>query len=249
MSTNALRGKGTVPARPSDREIAIGDADHEIFNCPVCQRPLATGASRCPGCGTRLLLGVQARKATALIGTGAISGALVSGLLVALILLALRPATASGPIVVEGPQATPSAGVVPPKPVPNSAANALNRTTGLNARMASQLPALASAIKPSRPNSSEIARILRMINSDAALATKAVPALAAWTEGRVLAAELDQYYADVRTAATSALDITLNNASAYKRNGSRMVALLQRIADLQAAAKVLGDAHGIDVGL
>jgi hypothetical protein len=249
MSTNALRGKGTVPARPSDREIAIGDADHEIFNCPVCQRPLATGASRCPGCGTRLLLGVQARKATALIATGAISGALVSGLLVALILLALRPATSSGPIVVDGPKATPSAGAVPQRPVPNAASNALNRTVGLNARMASHLPALSAAIKPSRPNSSEIARILRMINSDAGLAVKAVPALAAWSEGRLLAAELEQYYSDVRATATSALDITLNNASAYKRNGGRMVSLLQRITELQAAAKTLGDAHGIDVGL
>jgi hypothetical protein len=250
MSTNALRGKGTVPVRPGDREIAIGDADHEIFNCPVCQRPLATGAPRCPGCGTRLLMGVQARKATALIGTGVMTGALVGGLIVALILLAFRPTTSSGPIVIEDPQQpAPSAGSTPREPIPNSVANALVRTSGLNARMAGQLPALSAAIKPTRPNSSEIARVLRVINSDAGLAAQAVPALAAWSEGRILAAELGQYYSDVRATATAALEVTLNNASAYRRNGSRMVALLQRIDELQAAAKTLGDANGIELGL
>ena len=32
-----------------------------VFNCPSCARPLAHGANVCPGCGTRLIVGVRAR--------------------------------------------------------------------------------------------------------------------------------------------------------------------------------------------
>jgi hypothetical protein len=250
MSTNALRGKGTAPARPSDRELAIGEHDREIFNCPTCQRPLATGASRCPGCGTRLLMGVQARKATTMLATGAVAGAIVGGLIVALILLAMRPATTvGGPLVdpVTG-SPIPTNAPVQPKPVPRAASNALIRTTGLNARMAQQVPGLAAAVKPAKPNSSEVARLLRTVNSDAGLAANAVPALAAWPEGKLLAVQLEQFYSEVRHTAASALDVTLNNSAAYRRNGQRMVALLGKIDTLQDAARTLAEAHGINLG-
>jgi len=196
-------------------------------------------------------MGVQVRKATTLLGTGGLGGAIVGGLLVAIVLLALRPATTSSPIGNDpgsGPQ--PSAGSGPvAKPPPLAAHNALVRTTGLNARMASWRPALATAIKPSRPKSSEVARVIRAIASDASLAAAAVPALSVWPEGRLLALQLEAYYAKVRATASSALAITLNDTSAYRRNGQRMVALLDDIARLQAAAKTLGDDHGIDLGL
>jgi hypothetical protein len=251
MSTSVLRGKGSGPARPGDGEIAIGDADRAIFNCPVCQRPLATGSSRCPGCGTRLLLGIRARTATSLLGTGGIVGAIVGGLLVAIVLLALRPATVTVPIPgVTDPGPAASAGARPQvKPVPRSASNALVRTTGLNARMATQRPALAAAVKPSKPKTSDVARLLRAISSDAGLAADAVPALAAWPEGRLLALQLETYYADLRATASSALQATLNNSSAYRRNGLRMIALLDRIGEYQAAAQTLADTYGIDLGL
>jgi hypothetical protein len=251
MSTSVLRGKGSGPARPGDGEIAIGDADREIFNCPVCQRPLATGSSRCPGCGTRLLLGIQARRAAGLLGTGGFVGAIAGGLFVAIVLLALRPTPATTPMFDQpGPGPAASAGATPQvRPVPRSASNALVRTTGLNARMAAQRPALATAVKPSKPKTSEVARVLRAIASDAGLAADAVPALAAWPEGRLLGLQLEAYYADVRATASSALQITLNNSSAYRRNGLRMVSLLDRIAEYQAAAQVLAEAHGIDLGV
>ncbi len=252
MSTNVLRGKGSGPARPGDGQIAIGDADREIFNCPVCQRPLATGVSRCPGCGTRLLMGVQARKATTLLGTGVMAGAIVGGLIVAIILLALRPAVSSSPIVGgggTGPAASAGPGGVVTEPVPLSVSNALARTAGLNVRMAAQRPALAAAIKPSRPQSAEVAWVIRAIASDAGLAASAVPALSAWPEGRLLAYQLDQYYTRLRATASAALAVSLNDSGSYRRNGQKVVAELDEIADLLAAAQVLADAHGIDLGL
>ena len=251
MSTNVLRGKGAGATRPGDGQIAIGEADREIFNCPVCQRPLATGASRCPGCGSRLISGVQARKAATLLGTGGMAGAIVGGLIVAIVLLALRPATTVSPNPDgDGGGPTASAGTGPVvQPAPLTASNALVRTAGLNARMAAQRPALAAAVKPSRPNTSEVARVLRAIASDAGLAAGAVPALSAWPEGRLLAFQLEPYYAKVRSTASSALSVTLNDSGAYRRNGQAMVALLDEISDLQAAAQTLADVHGIDLGL
>lgn len=197
-------------------------------------------------------MGVQARKATTLLGTGVITGAIVGGLLVAIVLLSLRPAGTSTPNVGGGnPGPAASAGTTTPvpSPPPIAASNALVRTTGLNARMAAQLPALKAAVKPSKPNTTTVARILRTIASDAGLAAGAVSALAAWPEGRLLAFQLEPFYADVRARATTALGVTLNNPSAYRSNGQKMVALLEKIEQLQAAAQTLADAHGIDLGL
>jgi hypothetical protein len=250
MSTNALRGKSSAPTRPGDGEIAIGDSDRQIFNCPVCQRPLPTGATRCLGCGARLLFGIRAGKATALLGSGAVTGAIVGGLMVAIVLLGLRPAaTVAGPIgVVDQPRPTAPGAATPP-PVPSRTANALVRTSGLNVRLATQRSALAAAVKPSKPKVSVVAPILRAIASDASLAAEAVPALAAWPEGRILAAELRSFYANVQATASKALDVSLRDSASYRRNGVAMVALLDHIAELQAASQTLAEANGIELAI
>ncbi|MFL5680350.1 MAG: hypothetical protein ACJ77B_07095, partial [Chloroflexota bacterium] len=45
------RAKPRPPVVPEP--LVIGEPDKNIFNCPVCARPLTVGAARCPGCRTR----------------------------------------------------------------------------------------------------------------------------------------------------------------------------------------------------
>lgn len=251
MVSNVLRRRGRVPARPGDGQMAIGDAESGIFNCPVCQRPLATGVSRCPGCATRLVMGVQANKAATLLGAGGVGGLIVGGTMVAVLLLAMGPPTQ--PQVAGGGSrgGTPASSdpAVPGAPVPVSVVNALAQTSGLNARLALYQVDLAAAVKPSKPRGADVARVLRAIATDATSAASAVSALTNWPEGRLLAFQLEKFYADVRSATSSALKVSLTNSAGYRKNGGKVVTLLDRIPALQADAKAIAEANGLDLGL
>ena len=68
---NALRkfGRPTGAKRSQEAEpLAVGEVDSGVFNCPACARPLAHGATFCPGCGTRLIAGVRAKLALGVHG-------------------------------------------------------------------------------------------------------------------------------------------------------------------------------------
>ena len=73
MTLQTLRGKaGSATEAPAPElmsaapeSMVIGEDDSEIFTCPTCSRPLATGVSRCPGCGTHLVMGMPLRRAVA----------------------------------------------------------------------------------------------------------------------------------------------------------------------------------------
>src|SRR4029453_5165008 len=69
-----------APASPVIAEkISIGEIEPTIFSCPSCQRPLAIGAHRCPGCGTHLMLGVQGGKASVFVVAGLALGLALGG--------------------------------------------------------------------------------------------------------------------------------------------------------------------------
>ncbi len=72
--------------------IAIGEIDQTVFSCPGCNRPLALGARRCPGCATRLVMRVEVRRASVFIGLGLIAGLAVGGVLTATSFLVDQPA-------------------------------------------------------------------------------------------------------------------------------------------------------------
>jgi hypothetical protein len=253
MVSNVLRRKGSAAARPGDGQVAIGEADGGIFNCPVCARPLATGASRCPGCATRLLMGVPAGKASTLLGAGGAAGLIVGGTIVALVLFAMNP-QASTPARAGGASSSPTTtggggGTPVAAPVPVAAVNALAQASGLNSRLSLYQVDLAAAVKPSKPKGAEVARILRAIATDATSAAGTVSALSSWPDGRLLAFRLEDFYADVRAATSSALKVSLTNGSAYRKNGQKVVELLDRIPELQSDARAIAQAYGIDIGL
>src|SRR5690242_8687534 len=57
--------------------LAIGEIGQTVFDCPSCSRPPAMGARRCPGCRTRLVLGVPVSKVSVFASTGLAIGLVV----------------------------------------------------------------------------------------------------------------------------------------------------------------------------
>src|SRR5438270_9619766 len=74
----AAAGYG-APAMTSE-PIALSQADANIFNCPICARPLATGIrmQRCPGCRTRLVLATPASRVAVFVSAGLLVGLVIA---------------------------------------------------------------------------------------------------------------------------------------------------------------------------
>ena len=80
MTTNLMNSSKPPDGQAKEtRVLAIGETDANVFNCPVCARPLSEGTSRCPGCGVRLIMGVQLRRAAAILALGVVLGVLIGG--------------------------------------------------------------------------------------------------------------------------------------------------------------------------
>ena len=80
MTVNVARRRAAAIATPStEAPTAIGEFEPTTFACPACTRPLAIGARRCPGCGTRFIMRVELRRASLFIGFGLLTGLMVGG--------------------------------------------------------------------------------------------------------------------------------------------------------------------------
>ncbi len=112
MTVDVARRRTRKPKIASVSEsLAIGEIDQTVFACPACARPLALGARHCPGCGTRLILGVQAQRASLFVGLGLVGGIVLSGLLGATASAldgARRDAEAAAAAALEASNALPS---------------------------------------------------------------------------------------------------------------------------------------------
>src|SRR3989442_10231220 len=74
MLTNVLRAISPAHPASAGTELEIGSADAGIFSCPQCARPLGSENTRCPGCGTRLILGVPSQRAAVFATLGGAAG-------------------------------------------------------------------------------------------------------------------------------------------------------------------------------
>lgn len=242
MTIEATRRRSTRAARREEREeLAIGESDANIINCPACSRPLDTGSSRCPGCGTRLIAGVVATKALTFLGGGALAGLLIGSLVTgvsALAMVSFTP-TAGGPTTPDGrpiaSQAVPGGAVA----VPAAALTALRQSTVVNERLLDDAGRLDAALAHQNPSSVDIARILRSIASDAAFGDRVAPDIAHWTTAATLSDDLVAFYAAVGDTARDGLAASITNARAYERAGKSMSALLAKLPDLDAQARNL----------
>ncbi len=237
-------GRGTTT--PSDA-LAIGETDSNIFNCPACARPLGTGTTRCPGCRTRLIAGVQATRAITFIAGGLAIGLFVgAGAMAAMTgLTRVEPVTVGGGT---GAQATarpvpsaaplPSAGPVAPV-VPIAALSALRQTALVNQRIATDAGLLQAALTEAKPSTAQIARALRSMSSNATFAERIAPDVADWGPGATVAMELSAFYTTIRSTASDGLGAALGNEAAYVAAARQMLAVVDGLRALDQSARSL----------
>jgi hypothetical protein len=249
------RARRAIP-EPLPEALPIGDEERTIFNCPVCARPLATGASRCPKCGTRLVMGVPAKRAGLFMAVGGVAGAVAGGLLVAIV--GLGSIFVRAGMVTPPPTPTPSSTVQPtnspivatpepPPDVPPVARSALAQAGSLHVRLASAADSLRVELAARNLDTTEIARSFRTIASTASTGSEVAGRLVVWDDAASLSVQLSSFYGELRDTARSGLAASLQNEPAYRAAAEDMLSVLEELGPLDAQARVL--ALGADVVL
>lgn len=246
----------TRKRKPADDTLAIGEMDQTIFACPVCARPLVNGARRCPGCNTRLIMGVPAQRASILIGAGLFAGLILGGggSMVASALAGSAPGIAAGatarPSVLTSPPpstglATPNASSVPISSVPALTRSALLQATAVDARLATSSAALAGALASSKFDTYRVAELLRGMSADAVVGLQLSSHIATWSGGKELSGAMTAFYTSIQTTASEALSITIRNAKAYRAAGNRMISVIGGLAALDAQVRNVAAQAGV----
>ena len=228
--------------------IAIGEVDANIFPCPACSRPLGTGSTTCPGCGTRLIAGVRASRVVVFVGVGGFVGVIVSAaLMAATSMIGSRPVAAvvAPPPAVVTPSQLPVASLrpVPVDPtIPSGALSALRQSTLLNRRVVSDAERLAVALAATKPSSAEIAPILRTLATTATYGSGLAPTVGEWKQADAVATRLAAFYADIAATAEEGLSASLSSTRAYVAAGERMLDIVAGLDALDAASRTLAAA-------
>ena len=242
------RPRGDSGSTPPREPIAVGEVEATDFNCPRCARPLAVGAQICPGCGTRLLFGVQARLALTFMAAGLAVGVLLGG---GAVFVASPRQTGDTNGAGSGAAASNAAGasasptwLLPADAgVPSGAVSALRQAAILDARFMAHARELKAILKRKGSEGIDYARVLRTLNADAAFGVDLAPAIAPWPEAAKLSGDLGSFYKAVRDMSQRGLRASLSDRSAYRAAGKRMYALLARLPALDAAAaRIVADA-------
>lgn len=252
MTLNILKWRPTAPKLKLPLAGEVGEPDAHVFNCPKCARPLTEGTPRCPGCGTRLIMGVVLRRAGTLMGFGFIVGLFFGGVVMSFVISnLLQPAV---PVVVAAPGDTtavpasgaPGASSAPAVPVvaPAAALSAMRQASLLDARFTADAKALSSAYK-ANASGVDIALVLRSLASDAAIGSDLVPNLRTWEDARKLAAARAGFYASVSEVAHDALRASMTDKKAYRAAAKSMLATLRKLPGLDADSRTLAGTAGV----
>lgn len=254
MTIDALAGKGRRTARGQEVDgLPIGELDASIFNCPACARPLGAGASRCAGCGTRLIARVQAPRAIGFIASGLVVGLLVGGGVMAGISALSRPVVAdvATPVASAAPVASvapvASGGPVIDAGVASSALSALRQSALLNQRLVVDAGRLTTALGASAPSSAELSRILRSLAASATFGDRIAPDLGDWSEASALSTGLTEFYAAIGLTAREGLANALSNTDAYVVAAQQMLTVLDGLTGLDADARALAAQVDLDM--
>ena len=252
----ALRKIGKPPRvrrSPRSEPLAIGEVDSAVFNCPNCARPLAHGANFCPGCGTRLIVGVRARLALGFLAVGLIAGVMLGSgaMFVAGGRQSTVAATTDGTAVVPGTNAGTATGAsaAPVLPadvgIPSQAVSSLRQAAIVNARLSGYATELDRALASKATKGIDIARILRAVSADVLFGVDIAPSIAPWPDAAGLSADLGTFYVSVRDSAQAGLKPSVSDTNAYKAAAKRMAKLLARLPVLDARAAEIVDAAGL----
>ncbi len=259
MTINVLRGKarrgaaGLTPA--SLTPAAIDEADEAVFSCPACARPLVFGASRCPGCRTRLVMGIQLGRASLFLTLGVALGSLVGGGLVAFYVqdrldMVVRPVAAnvipnSAPTDAAPLASAPTVPTVPVSAIPGAAIASLGQTALVNARLADAAGQLSQALASEPIDTAVVASALRAITTNATSALSVTSRLGTWPAAADLADDMRTFYADARSVARTGLGASLANEPAYREAARSMLAVLGSLGTLDAESRLLAEVAGV----
>jgi len=224
-----------VRSRPpvGPESISIGETDANIFNCPICSRPLATGVNRCPTCGTRLILSTPVRRAGVFAAAGLILGLLLAWS-VSAVAGALTATRATAPHASLAPGASAPVAAVP-TPVPTIGAasrSALGQAAALDARLEGAIFSLRLALKDKHLDSASVADQLRSLAADSAFGDDLASRLGAWDQAYALSLDLSNLYGSIRSTAREGLAASITNEPAYRAAAQKMLAVLAGIAPL-----------------
>jgi hypothetical protein len=272
MTVDAVRRpRRRTPAAKADSEptiappssIVIGELEQTIFECPSCSRPLALGARRCPGCGTRLVRGVTLGKATGFVAVGlavgllsGFGGAVVLGLSHAPVAPAVAakasgaPATGSNGgthATATAPTATPAVTATAPTGIPSVVGSGLTQIVGSNGRLAASRAALQTALDARAFDPSDVAQILRSVSAESIFAEQVAARLTGWSGSSAVGEELSTFYGSVHDAAATGLVASVRNAAAYRSAATGMVRLLGDLTAMDAAARAVAASAGIEL--
>jgi hypothetical protein len=253
MTVDAVRGRARRGADMTTEQVAIGEADANIFNCPRCSRPLAVGTSRCATCGMRMVAGVPLTHVSGFVAAGLVVGLLVGGGVVAAVTALSRPVDkpiSQAPTVVlpSAAPVVPSAAppVVDPA-IPAAAVSALRQSTTLNQRLLADADRLAAALRSDRPSGAEIAPLLRTLASTASFGDRLAPTVAEWSDAAAVSEGLVAFYASVGRVAEEGLAASVQNSRAYVHAGKRMLVVLGQLTNLDAASRALAASADIEL--
>ncbi len=256
------------PVRPAPLEtMAIGEIGQTVFDCPKCFRPLAMGSRRCPGCRTRLIIGIPLAKASVFTSLGLAIG-LAVGSVGGLVFAATRlPANAPGDgtllpsgaavgAIESGPATTPSPAVTsapspsdvgPSGDMPAVVRSALTQAVTLNERLGDAAHGLQTAATTTPFDASEVAQILRDISADSVYGEDLADRVAGWPDAGSAGLELRALYASIHESASAALVASVRNAAAYREGARAMLALLAGIPSVDAQVRDLATSYGVDL--
>ena len=254
------KGAQAAPPIGAPERISIGEIEQTVFSCPSCQRPLALGATHCPGCRTHLVSGVQLSKASLFVTLGVVVG-LAVGLtaggaaivgnnasreaeIAAAVSAALAAANVKPPVASTAPAPTsrPVATAKPaggPTGIPPIAVDAMRQSAAVNAEMAAAVPVLQSALRSKAFDTYTVFQVLRSLSGNAVTGRQLAVHIGGWSGGTTVATTLTTFYSVVQEAAGDSLDASIRNTSAYKRAAADMVTLLAGLAAVDAELRAV----------
>jgi hypothetical protein len=262
MTVDILQPKRarTRRKKPTAEELTIGERDSNIFDCPACARPLSVGSTRCPGCGTRLVAGVQAKRAVAFMAIGLVAGLMIGGGVMAGVAAVDRASTASAAAAAAAaapavrPSAAPAASALPTAApianpaIPVAALSALRQTALLHQRIVTDADHLATALAASKPTSVDIAKALRALSSDALFGARIAPTVGSgWTDAASVSSQMVDFYAAVTASAKEGLSVSLQATDAYVDAGHEMLKVVGGLTDVDAASRDLAASAGVEL--
>jgi hypothetical protein len=252
MAINVLRGRFRLAQpEPNPEALAIGEQDREIFNCPVCSRPLAVGSSRCPGCHTRLVMGVPMRRVSVFVALGTTGAvAVVLSVITLLSVTQAFTARAGGESATPTPAPASTSRPLPgggPLRVPPNVRAALDQAASTNQRLAAISPGLRSALERGDLDSPAVAAMLRDLAVEATRGADLLGRLSKWSAADPVAVELDSLYRDVRAVARTGLAASVTNDRAYRIAAQRMVNVLRRAAPVNHTIEAVALSYGLEL--